>query len=56
MNELVEFQRQRIIALQDKVNKLELNISELEQLLIEVCHKDCTKEFKQLVLTDILNK
>lgn len=56
MNDLVEFQHQRVQALQKRVLDLELKAHELEKVVIELCSKDCTTEFRELILTDILNR
>tara|TARA_R100000541_G_C1877270_1_gene81800 strand:- start:147 stop:320 length:174 start_codon:yes stop_codon:yes gene_type:complete len=56
MNDLVNFQHQRIQALQERISDLELKSHDLEKLVIELCNKDCTEEFKELVLTGILNR
>jgi hypothetical protein len=49
MNELVEFQRLRIIALYDRV-------TELEQYVLELTDKDCPKEYKRIVRNEILTQ
>ena len=49
MNELVEFQRLRIIALYDRV-------TELEQYILELTDKDCPKEYKNVVRKEILTQ
>jgi len=48
MNELVEFQRLRIIALQNK-------LTEYEQYIFELSDKECTDEYKLLIRKEILN-
>ncbi len=49
MNELVEFQRLRIIALYDRV-------TELEQYVLELTDKDCPKEYKKAVRKELLTQ
>lgn len=49
MNELVEFQRLRIIALHDRVTKL-------EQYILELTDKDCPEEYKKIVRKEILTQ
>ena len=49
MNELVEFQRLRIIALHDRVTKL-------EQYILELTEKDCPEEYKKIVRKEILTQ
>ena len=46
MNDIVEFQHQRVQALQKRVLDLELKAHELEKVVIELCSKDCTTEFR----------
>ena len=49
MNELVEFQRLRIIALYDR-------LTELEQYILELTDKDCPEEYKRIVRKEILTQ
>lgn len=48
MDELIEFQRLRIIALMDRV-------TELENLLSELTDENCPKDYKRVV-KQLLNK
>ena len=48
MNELVEFQRLRIIALQKR-------LTEYEQYIFELTDKDCPDEYKKIVKQEIIN-
>lgn len=49
MNELVEFQRLRIIALYNRV-------TQLEQYVLELTEKDCPKDYRRIVRKEILNQ
>lgn len=48
MRDLVEFQRNRIEALSNRV-------TQLEQYVIELCDNDCPEDYKKVVLKEILN-
>ena len=48
MNEIVDYQYQRIVTLQTRV-------AELEKYILELCDKNCTSEYKKLVLTELFN-
>jgi hypothetical protein len=48
MNDLVEFQRLRIIALQEK-------LTEYEQYIFELADKDCPDDYKRIVKQEIIN-
>jgi len=48
MNDLVDFQRLRIIALQNK-------LTEYEQYIFELSDKECTDEYKLLIRKEIVN-
>lgn len=56
MDELVEFQAHRIIALQDKVSALRKENYLLEQYIIEICDKDCPDDYKRVIKQLILNQ
>ena len=47
MNDLVDYQYQRIVALQTKV-------AELERYVLELCDNNCTSEYKKVVLTELI--
>lgn len=48
LRDLVDFQRNRIEALSNRV-------TQLEQYVIELCDKECPDDYKKVVLTEILN-
>ena len=48
MKDLVDFQRNRIEALSNRV-------TQLEQYVIELCDSDCPSDYKKVVLKEILN-
>ncbi len=47
MKDLVDYQHQRIVALQSRV-------AELERYILELCDNDCSKEYKKVVLTELI--
>jgi len=47
MKDLVDYQHQRIVTLQSRV-------AELERYILELCDNDCPKEYKKVVLTELI--
>lgn len=47
MKELVDYQHQRIVALETKV-------AELKRYVLELCDKDCPEDYKLIVLKEII--
>ena len=47
MNDLVDYQYQRIVTLQTKV-------AELERYVLELCDENCTSEYKKVVLNELI--
>ena len=47
MNDLVDFQYQRIVALQTKV-------AELERYVLELCDENCTSDYRKVVLNELI--
>lgn len=49
MNDLIEFQRHNIAALQKKVAELEVDKTELQSYIMELSDKDCPDDYKRIV-------
>lgn len=47
MRDLIDFQHERIVALEQRT-------TELSRLVLELCDKDCTDEYRQVIKTEIL--
>ena len=47
MNDLVDYQYQRIVTLQTKV-------AELERYVLELCDENCTSDYRKAVLTQLI--
>ena len=47
MKEVVDYQYERIVALQTRV-------AELERYILELCDNDCSKEYKKVVLNELI--
>jgi hypothetical protein len=47
MKEVVDYQYQRIVTLQTRV-------AELERYILELCDDNCPKEYKKVVLTELI--
>ena len=47
MKDLVDYQHQRIVTLQSRVAKL-------ERYVLELCDNDCPKEYKKVVLNELI--
>jgi hypothetical protein len=47
MKEIVDYQYERIVALQARV-------AELERYVLELCDDDCTSECKKVLLTELI--
>lgn len=47
MNEVLDYQYERIVA-------LEARVAELERYVLELCDDDCPKEYKKVLLTELI--
>lgn len=47
MNEVLDYQYERIVALEARVAKL-------EKYILELCDDDCTSEYKKVLLTELI--
>jgi len=47
MKEVVDYQYERIVALQTRV-------AELERYVLELCDNNCTSEYRKLVLNELI--
>lgn len=47
MNEVLDYQYERIVSLQSRV-------AELERYILELCDNDCTSEYKKVVLNELI--
>jgi hypothetical protein len=56
MNELIEFQRHRITALQNRVAELETRKTELQSFILELSDKDCPSDYKRVISNLILQE
>lgn len=54
MIELIEFLKETLARSQKKQYEYAERITRLTTLVVELCHKDVTDEFKQLVKSEIL--
>jgi len=54
MIELIEFLKETLSRSQKKQYEYAERITRLTTLVVELCHKDVTDEFKQLVKSEIL--
>lgn len=55
MYSIVAFLEARIDALTTNKSKLEKKITKLETIIFELCDKDCTDEYKELVKHQVFN-
>lgn len=55
MNELIEFQRLRILALMNEVDRLKKVEQQLSEYILELCDVDCPREYKRVIRKEILN-
>lgn len=49
MKEVIDFQHQRI-------NALDSRIRELQTYILELCDKDCPEDYKRVIKSEILNE
>lgn len=47
--DLIDFQHERIVALDKRVN-------ELQRYILELCDKDCPEDYKRIIKREILNE
>lgn len=55
MNELIEFQRLRILALMNEVDRLKKVEQQLKEYILEVCDKDCPNDYKRVIRKEIIS-
>ena len=54
--DLLNYKEARIEALLRRVNELELQNEKLTTYIFELCDKDCPKEYKQVVQSDVFQQ
>jgi hypothetical protein len=55
MQDLIEFQRLRILALMNEVDRLKKSEQQLNEYILELCDVDCPREYKRVIKREILN-
>jgi hypothetical protein len=55
MQDLIEFQRLRILALMNEVDRLKKSEQQLSEYILELCDVDCPREYKRVIKREILN-
>lgn len=54
MQDLIEFQRLRILALMNEVDRLKKVEQQLKEYILEVCDKDCPNDYKRVIRKEII--
>jgi hypothetical protein len=55
MQDLIEFQRLRILALMNEVDRLKKVEQQLNEYILELCDVDCPREYKRVIRREILS-
>lgn len=55
MKDLLDYNRFRLEAMQDKICKLEFYINQLETYCFELSDENCTSEYKTIIKQEIYN-
>lgn len=53
MYDLLSFKEQRIIALLAEVDRLRLVNEKYSTMILELCDKDCTVEYKSVIINEV---
>jgi hypothetical protein len=53
MQDLIEFQRLRILALMNEVDRLKKSEQQLNEYILELCDVDCPNDYKRIIRKEV---